>query len=140
MHQIRFKWKIEKNLLLSEPDRTWKHTRLESADWEKQSWFLFQNSHKYPRTVPFLSPCYSIIFLGQHLYIYKFVISVCLFVCPILTQEPLDWFASNFDWKTREIHENVLSMALRFLIESVDLNSEKLVSRRNHSSAGKRRD
>ena len=24
---------------------------------------------------------------------------VCLFVCPIITQEPLDWFASNLIWE-----------------------------------------
>ena len=23
----------------------------------------------------------------------------CLFVCPIITHDPIDWFASNFDWK-----------------------------------------
>jgi len=44
--------------------------------------------------------------------IYKVVISVCLFVCPIITQEPLNRFASNFDWGN-----------------SVDLNSKNLVSR-----------
>ena len=41
------------------------------------------------------------------IYMYKVVISVCLFVCPIINQEPLDRFASNFDWGTRESHENV---------------------------------
>ena len=34
----------------------------------------------------------------QQVYIYKVVISVCLFVCPIITQEPMDHFASKFDW------------------------------------------
>ena len=34
------------------------------------------------------------------MYIYKVVISVCLFVCPIKTQETLDRFASNFNWGT----------------------------------------
>lgn len=36
------------------------------------------------------------------LYIYKVVISiclpVCLFECPIISNEPLDRFVSNFDW------------------------------------------
>ena len=30
-----------------------------------------------------------------YIYIYKVVISVCLFVCPIITQKPLGRFASN---------------------------------------------
>ena len=50
----------------------------------------------------------------QTCYIYKVVISVCLFVCLIKAQEPLDRFASNFDWGTRETHGNVLSLVLRF--------------------------
>jgi len=37
----------------------------------------------------------------SHIYIYKVVISVilsvCLFICPIITQEPLGSFALNFD-------------------------------------------
>ena len=38
---------------------------------------------------------------------------VCLFRCPIVTHEPLlDQFVSNFDWGTRENHENVLGLAL----------------------------
>ena len=40
--------------------------------------------------------------------IYKVVIFVCLIVCLIITQEPLDRFASNFDWGTRKTHGNVL--------------------------------
>ena len=28
-------------------------------------------------------------------------ISVCLFGCPTTAHEPIDWFASNFDWGTR---------------------------------------
>ena len=31
-------------------------------------------------------------------YIFKVEISVFLFVCLIITQEPLNRFASNFDW------------------------------------------
>ena len=38
------------------------------------------------------------------LYNYEVVISVCLFVCPIITQKPLDRFALNFDRGTRETH------------------------------------
>ena len=40
---------------------------------------------------------------GMPVYIYKVVISVCLpvclFVCPIITQKIMYWFASNFDWE-----------------------------------------
>jgi len=46
------------------------------------------------------------------IYIYKVVISVCLFVCPIITHEPLDRFASKFNWGTRENHGNALSSVL----------------------------
>ena len=44
--------------------------------------------------------------------IYKVVISVCLFVHPIITQEPLNRFALNFDWGTREDHGDVFSLVL----------------------------
>ena len=37
--------------------------------------------------------------------IYKVVISVC----PVIAQEPLDRFASNFDWGTRECGFEILS-------------------------------
>ena len=44
------------------------------------------------------------------------VISVCLFVYPIITQEPLDWFALNFDYGTRESQGNeILSWVGRLL-------------------------
>ena len=43
-------------------------------------------------------------------YIYKDVISVCLFVCPIITQEPLDQFAANFDLGTRYAYGKVLGL------------------------------
>ena len=33
-------------------------------------------------------------------------------ICPIITHEPLDRFASNFDWRTRENHEIVLNMEI----------------------------
>ena len=46
------------------------------------------------------------------IYIYKVVISVCLFVFPIITQEPLYRFASNFGWGTWENHGNVLAWFL----------------------------
>ena len=59
-----------------------------------------------------------------HIYIYKVVISVCLFVCSIITQEPLNRFASNFDWVTWESHRNVLSLVLRFYVELVDFYRE----------------
>jgi len=42
------------------------------------------------------------------IYKYTVLISVCLFVFPIITQEPLDQFAKNFGWGTRENHRNVL--------------------------------
>ena len=48
----------------------------------------------------------------EHLciYIYKVVISVCLFVCPIRTSEP-HWLTQlNFDWWTRQNQRNVLSL------------------------------
>ena len=37
----------------------------------------------------------------------------CLFVCPIITHELLNRFASNIDWGTWENHGNVLSLVLR---------------------------
>ena len=51
--------------------------------------------------------------IGNHLISrYKVVISVCLFLCPIITLEPLDRFASNLDWGTRKNHTNVLTLVL----------------------------
>ena len=34
------------------------------------------------------------------------VVSVCLSVCPIIAQEPIDRFASDFDWGTWQNHGN----------------------------------
>ena len=41
--------------------------------------------------------------LGNKIYIQScyLCLSVCLFVCPIITHKPLDRFASNFVWGTR---------------------------------------
>ena len=36
--------------------------------------------------------------------------NLCLVIYPIITQEPLDRFASNFDWGTRKNHGNVFSL------------------------------
>ena len=54
---------------------------------------------------------------------YKVLISVCLveFVCPIITQEPLDWAIRENQW-------NVLSLVMRFLVEWVNLKNENVVS------------
>ena len=52
--------------------------------------------------------------MHENISIYKVVIPVCLFVRPIMTQEPLERFASNFEWGTRESHGKVNSMVLRF--------------------------
>ena len=48
------------------------------------------------------------------IYLSLLSLSVCLYVCVIITQEPLDRFASNFDLGTREIHGNVLILVLGF--------------------------
>ena len=53
-----------------------------------------------------------ISYTGVYLYTNKIVIS--LFLCPIITQEPLDRFDWNFDWVNRETHGDVLSLVLRF--------------------------
>ena len=46
-------------------------------------------------------------------YIKLWSLFVCLFFyCPIITQEPLHRFASNFDWGTGEPHGNVPSLVL----------------------------
>ena len=47
--------------------------------------------------------------------------SVFLFVCPIITHESLDWFASNFDWETRENHGNVVSLVLDAMLSGSTL-------------------
>jgi len=49
---------------------------------------------------------------SSSIYIYKVVISGCLFVCPIINQETPDSFDSNFDWGTRESNGKVLSLVL----------------------------
>jgi len=46
-----------------------------------------------------------------------------------MTQEPLDRFASNFDWGPWDNHGKVLSLVLRFFVEWIDYYSEKLVPR-----------
>ena len=40
-------------------------------------------------------------------------------------QEPHDRFVSNFNWGTRENHENVHSLVLRFKVKWVDLYMNK---------------
>ena len=74
------------------------------------------------------------IYIYIYIYIYKVLISFvclsfCLFIFPIITQEPVARFASNFDWGTRETHGNVRSLVLRFYIKWIDLCNESLVSR-----------
>ena len=49
----------------------------------------------------------------QSIYRKLYSLSVYLFVCPIITQEPLVRFAFNFNWRTRETHGNILSLVLR---------------------------
>ena len=45
----------------------------------------------------------------HYIYIHKVVISVCLFVCPIITQKPPDRFASSFDWRLGRPTEMLLA-------------------------------
>ena len=42
-------------------------------------------------------------------YIFSYNICLSFFVCPIITHEPRDRLASNFDWGTRENHHWDLS-------------------------------
>ena len=63
---------------------------------------------------------------------------VCLFVCLIITHEPLDQFVSNFDWGTRENHGNVLNLVLRFSESTFKGKNSK--NRYLRPSAGKRRE
>ena len=51
---------------------------------------------------------------------YEVEISVCMFICRIISHEPLNRFASNFDWRTRENHGNVPSLLLKVQVEWVD--------------------
>ena len=53
------------------------------------------------------------------------VISVCLFVCPIITHEPLDQFASHSHEGTRENHGNVLSFEILSLVGKIVKKQEK---------------
>ena len=47
-----------------------------------------------------------------YIYIYKVVIQacVCLFGCPIITQEPFDRLAKHFDWVNRSIETRECSL------------------------------
>ena len=44
--------------------------------------------------------------VSKIIYINKVGFSVCSFVCLIITQDPLERFASNFDWGTWKNHRN----------------------------------
>ena len=55
----------------------------------------------------------------------EIVISVCLFGCSVITQEPVNWLPNNFDLGSRENRGNVLSLVLRFYVECVDFYREK---------------
>ena len=57
------------------------------------------------------------------IYIYKVVISVlslCLFVCPIITQKLIERFASNFYWGTQKTNGIVFSLVLSVWTELID--------------------
>ena len=81
---------------------------------------------------------YSWIFL---IFIYSIVISVYLFVCPIIPHEPQDRFTSNFDWGTRQKHGNVLSLVLyrKFIQFSVKagFQSQFILSFRKYAGSQK---
>ena len=57
------------------------------------------------------------IFFFFMLLLYQYIYKVLISVCPIITHESLNQFASNFDWGTRENHGNILSLVLRFKIQ-----------------------
>ena len=89
----------------------WVGITLGCPDWTVRLWiirfeFNFTIREKistFLREIPSYAHLerYLIIFIYTH----KVVISLCLFVC--ITHEPLDRLSSNFDWWTRENHENV---------------------------------
>ena len=70
------------------------------------------------------------------IYMNKVVISfwvslclpVCLFVCSIITPEPLYRFVSNFVCGNRETHGNVFSLILIFKVKQINFDSENLFS------------
>ena len=75
--------------------------------YTKSKNYLKRRYRIYKDDIEFVTkfPC-LLVFKWYLFYKYKVVISVCLsaclFVCPIITQEPLNRFASNFDWGNRE--------------------------------------
>ena len=74
----------------------------------------------------FLFPVYRITYSGIpyiDIQSSNLCLSVCLFVCSIITLELLDRFVTNFDCGTWENHGNVL----RFKVEWVDFYREKQV-------------
>ena len=71
---------------------------------------LIQNVPTQGEVLVFLN---SIKLANCIFYMYKIVISY-FSVCPIITHEHLDGLASNFDWRTRENHENVLNLVFKF--------------------------
>ena len=48
------------------------------------------------------------LWVPKLVYIYKVVISGCLFVFPIIAQEHNDRLAANFDWRTWKNHGDIL--------------------------------
>jgi len=40
-----------------------------------------------------------------------------IYGCPIITHEPLDKFALNFDWGNQENHGNDLGLVFKFKVE-----------------------
>ena len=69
-----------------------------------------------------LAPVAQTHFIRRKFYIWRFLewiilyklvffvcLFVCLYICPIINHEPLDRFALNLDWGTRENHLNILS-------------------------------
>ena len=54
----------------------------------------------------------STLFIISSIYIKLQFLFVCLFVCQIITHEPLHRFSSNFNWGTRENLKNVITLVL----------------------------
>ena len=77
-------------------------------------WILDTDYENYSIVYSCVDYIFGLIHFGLYIYLFCNLCSVCLFVCLIITQEPLDQLASNFVWGTPENHGNVLSFVLLF--------------------------
>ena len=125
IYNSRHKYIIVLNSRMIESERSSFLGMLTQDMTEKRTCYFIHFESDWNGFADFLFLSWNISNSMDRIYLYKtnhilmltttvFWSPLCLFVCPIITLEPLDRFVKNFDWETLETHGNVLGLELRF--------------------------